>query len=95
MHISDEDYDKYIKPILDNEDLWLEEDAFYDAVMIDLVSKMYDDHRLDDFHDILMELVVKRKQLLDKLPPLKGYEIEIDDNGNPVGEPRPIEFRRY
>ncbi len=85
MPISDDDYNRYLKPCLDNEALWRDEDAFYHFVIDELLPRVSEDNRMDDYSLILRELATKRRQLLDENP-IKGYTIDVDDEGNFVGE---------
>lgn len=62
----------------------------YEVVTGELRSKIKNDHRMDDFTSILMELVSRRKQLLEENP-IKGYTVDIDADGNPTGEFKPVE----
>ena len=62
----------------------------FEIVTGDLALKVSEDNRMEDFTLILMELIKRRKQILEEHPN-RGYSIEIDDEGNPTGEIYPIE----
>ena len=90
MPISDNDYNRYIAPILKREDIWRGDNVLFEIVTGDLALKVSEDNRMEDFTLILMELIKRRKQILEEHPN-RGYSIEIDDEGNPTGEIYPIE----
>ena len=90
MPISDEDFNRYIKPILDRDDIWQGDNVLLDIVTSELVPKVSEDNRMEDFTLILMELVTRRKQLLEEHP-IRGYSIEFDDEGHPI--PYPVEHQ--
>ena len=90
MPISDDDYNRYIAPILNREDIWQGDNVLVEIVTGELTLKVSEDNRMEDFTLILMELIKRRKQILEEHPN-RGYSIEIDDEGNPTGEIYPIE----
>lgn len=88
MSISNDDYNRYIKPILDNKDLWVNCNVFQDVTITQLAAKMSIDNRMADFQLVLTELVTRRKQLLEDPSNNEILIVDLDKDGNPIGEPR-------
>ena len=88
MTISKEDYDKYLKHILEDESIWNSQGAF-NKELYGLPAKLARDHRVDDAGLIIGELLDKREELREKYEQEhpKEYRLyETDENGELTGE---------
>lgn len=88
MQLSDYVYDKYLKPILENESVWRTSEAFY-SEFYELIVKIADDDQVKDAEAVLEELIQRREALLEKHPLIdECYFVEVDKDGNHIGNPR-------
>ena len=88
VSISKEDYDKYLKHILEDEAVWNSQGAF-NKELYELPVKLARDRRVDDAHAIIGEFLSKRSELVKKYEQEhpKEYRLyETDENGNLTGE---------
>ncbi len=88
MAVSQEDYDKYMKYILEDESIWNSEGAFYDE-FYNMLARLKLDHREDDCEDIIGEAIYRRRELVNKYRqehPRGKYRLyEMDEDGNLTG----------
>ncbi len=88
MAVSQEDYDKYLKHILEDEAIWNSDDHFYDEFHT-MLSRLKLDHRENDCEDIIREAIYKRRELVEKYrqehPRGECRICEIDEDGNFTG----------
>lgn len=81
-------YDTYLKPILENEDIWRVPEAFNNE-FYELAIRLPDDDQVKDIGAVLDELVKRRRQLLKKYPlEDEFYVVDVDEEGSQIGEPR-------
>lgn len=88
MSISEADYNRYLKPILNNESMWRESNLFWGVTIYELAEKISNDCRTDDLDIIFDELIAKREQLLAKNPINDiCYTVEVGADGNYIEDP--------
>lgn len=88
MTVSEHIYDKYLKPILENADIWRTSEVFF-YEFCELAVRLTEDNQVEDIGAVLDELIQRREALLEKYPLIdECYFVEVDKDGNRIGEPR-------